>query len=76
MGDPGGCTLCIVPLAVQYTIVDGFTGMGIAKVAVSLSMFRKLIYFMGMLVLPAVFGVEAVFLRSLFPMGSPVFLRR
>lgn len=56
-----GCTLCIVPLAVQYTIVDGFTGMGIAKVAVSLSMFRKLIYFMGMLVLPAVFGVEAVF---------------
>ena len=35
-------TLCVIPLAVQYTVVDGFTGMGIAKVAVSLSMFRKL----------------------------------
>ena len=30
-------TLTIIPLAVQYTVVDGFTGMGIAKVAVSLS---------------------------------------
>lgn len=54
-------TMCIIPLAVQYTVVDGFTGMGIAKVAVSLSMFRKLLYFLGMLIFPAVFGVEAVF---------------
>ena len=54
-------TMCIIPLAVQYTIVDGFTGMGIAKVAVSLSMFRKSLYFIGMLVFPALFGVEAVF---------------
>lgn len=54
-------TLCIVPLAVQYTIVDGFTGMGIAVVAVSLSMFRKGLYLLGMLVFPALFGVQAVF---------------
>ena len=33
-------SLMIIPLAVQYTIVDGFTGMGIAKVAISLSTFR------------------------------------
>ena len=35
-------SLMIIPLAVQYTIVDGFTGMGIAKVAISLSTFWKL----------------------------------
>lgn len=54
-------TLCIIPLAVQYTVVDGFTGMGIAKVAVSLSMFRKMVYFVGMMLLPMMFGVEKVF---------------
>ena len=48
-------------VAVQYTVVDGFTGMGIAKVAVSLSLFRKLLYFLGMLVFPALFGAAAVF---------------
>ena len=54
-------TLAVIPLAVQYTVVDGFTGMGIAKVAVSLSMFRKFVYFLGMLLLPMLFGVEKVF---------------
>lgn len=54
-------TMCIIPLAVQYTVVDGFTGMGIAKVAVSLSMFRKGLYLVGMLLLPVWFGAEAVF---------------
>lgn len=54
-------TLCVVPLAVDYTVVDGFTGMGIARVAISLSMFRKTVYFLGMLILPALFGAEAVF---------------
>ena len=54
-------TLCIIPLAVQYTVVDGFTGMGIAKVAVSLSMFRKLVYMVGMLALPAAAGAQAIF---------------
>lgn len=54
-------TLSIIPLAVQYEIVDGFTGMGVAKVAVSLSLFRKSVYFLMMLALPALFGVEAVF---------------
>ena len=54
-------TLCIIPLAVQYTVVDGFTGMGIARVAISLSMFRKSVYFLGMIFLPRFFGVETVF---------------
>ena len=54
-------TMGIIPMTVQYTVVDGFTGMGIAKVAVSLSLFRKFIYFLGILFLPAVLGVGAVF---------------
>lgn len=54
-------TLSVIPLAVQYTAVDGFTGMGIAKVAISLSMFRKLVYFVAMLCLPLLFGVEQIF---------------
>lgn len=37
-------TLGIIPLAIQYAIVDGFTGMGIAKIALPLSFIRKGIY--------------------------------
>lgn len=54
-------TLMIVPLAFQYTFVDGFTGMGIAKAAISLSFFRKGLFFAVVLLLPKFFGVEAVF---------------
>lgn len=54
-------TMSIIPLAVQYSVVDGFTGMGIAKVAVSLSLFRKAFYAALILLLPALFGVEAIF---------------
>lgn len=54
-------TLMIIPLAFQYTVVDGFTGMGIAKVAISLSLFRKLLFFIAVTLLPKHFGVDAVF---------------
>lgn len=37
-------TLGVIPLAVQYAIVDGFTGMGIARAALPLSFLRKGIY--------------------------------
>lgn len=53
--------LAIVPLAIQYEVVDGFTGMGVAVLAVSQSMFRKLLYLTAMLILPALAGVENVF---------------
>ncbi|MEG2020884.1 MAG: MATE family efflux transporter, partial [Oscillospiraceae bacterium] len=33
-------TLAIIPMAIQYAVVDGFTAMGYARVAVSLSLFR------------------------------------
>ena len=55
------CTLGIVPLAVQYTIVDGFTGMGMMQYSLPLSFFRKAIYFMPLFLLPAGFGAMAAF---------------
>ncbi|MDO4324522.1 MAG: MATE family efflux transporter [bacterium] len=54
-------TLMIIPLAVQYTFVDGFTGMGIAQIAISLSFWRKFLFFLFVMLLPKFFGVEAVF---------------
>lgn len=40
-------TMGIIPLALQYVVVDGFTGMGVASVAIFLSMFRKVLYLGG-----------------------------
>ena len=55
------CSLAIVPLAIQYTIVDGFTGMALVKYALPLSSFRKAVYFVALFLLPALFGAEATF---------------
>ena len=54
-------TLGIIPLALQYTIVDGFTGMGIANLAISLSFFREGLYFLGIFLIPVFFPIENVF---------------
>ncbi|MDO4437954.1 MAG: MATE family efflux transporter [Eubacteriales bacterium] len=54
-------TLAIIPLAIQYVIVDGFTGMGIYQYAFALSAWRKTIYFLGVFIIPAIFGIEQVF---------------
>lgn len=54
-------TLGIIPLGVQYTIVDGFTGMGVVRASLPLSFWRKGLYFVSLFVLPAIFGAQAVF---------------
>lgn len=54
-------TLGVIPLSAQYVVVDGYTGMGIASIAISLSMFRKALYLAGVLFLPMLFGVSAIF---------------
>ena len=54
-------TLGIIPLGVQYTIVDGFTGMGVVRASLPLSFWRKGLYFVSLFVLPALFGAQAVF---------------
>ncbi|MFR5601150.1 MAG: MATE family efflux transporter [Lachnospiraceae bacterium] len=59
-------TLGIIPLSAQYTIVDGFTGMGISKVAISLSLFRKILFFTGVFLLPPYFGVTNIYYTEPF----------
>ena len=55
------CTLALIPLGLQYAIVDGFTGMGKVQLALPLSAFRKAVYFIALFALPAVFGARAAF---------------
>lgn len=54
-------TMGIIPLGLQYMIVDGFTGMGMMQYSLPLSFFRKLVYFIPLFVLPALFGGVATF---------------
>ena len=55
------CTLALIPLGLQYAIVDGFTGMGKVQLALPLSAFRKAVYFIALFALPAVFSARAAF---------------
>ena len=55
------CTLALIPLGLQYAIVDGFTGMGKVQLALPLSAFRKAVYFIALFALPAAFGARAAF---------------
>lgn len=54
-------TLMVIPLAFQYSFVDAFTGMGIAKLAISLSLFRKALFFIVVMLLPRYMGVDGIF---------------
>ena len=54
-------TAMIIPLAVQYPLVDETTALGQVKLALFCSAFRKLIFFSCLLLLPAVFTAEAAF---------------
>ena len=55
-------TLGIIPLAVQYVFVDGLTGMGIARLALPLSFFRKAVYITMVVYLSVRFGAAVMFL--------------
>lgn len=54
-------TLAIIPLGVQYEVVDGFTALGQVRLAFALSFFRKLVYFVALFALPALLGARAAF---------------
>lgn len=54
-------TLAVVPLSIQYEIVDGFTGLGMVHLSLPLSFFRKAIYFLPLFILPHFFGARAAF---------------
>lgn len=55
------CTLALIPLGIEYEIVDGFTAIGLVRFSWSLSFWRKAVYFAALFLLPSWFGVEAVF---------------
>ena len=55
------CTLAIIPLGVQYAIIDGLTGMGQVQLSLPLSFWRKAVYFISIFLLPEFFGAESVF---------------
>ncbi len=75
-------TLGLLPLAVQYVVVDGFTGMGMMRYALPLSLLRKAVFFAALFLLPAAggamwaFGAQAV--SDLFPpfLSAGVYLAR
>ena len=54
-------TFGIIPLALQYAFVDGLTALGILKVSVSLSVFRKALFLIFTLVFPMFWGASAAF---------------
>ena len=54
-------TLGTVLLGMQYEIVDGFTGMGVVKIALPLSVFRKVVFFACIFILPRFLPIEQIF---------------
>ena len=54
-------TLMIIPLSFQYVIVDGLTALGMTKTSLSLSLFRKSLYFGATCVLPVFFAAQSAF---------------
>lgn len=54
-------TIGLFGVAIQYTVVDGLTGMGVVKMAVSLSMFRKMLFLLCVFIIPMYFDVKNVF---------------
>lgn len=55
------CTMMIIPLGIQYEIVDGFTAIGQVQLSLPLSFFRKLVYFAALFLLPAWGSAESAF---------------
>lgn len=54
-------TLALLGVAVQYALVDSLTAMGKVRLAFPISIFRKLVYVVCLVVLPPLGGVAAVF---------------
>ena len=54
-------TLGVIPLAVQYVIIDGFTGMGMVQYSLPLSILRKSVYFVSLFLLPMALGATGAF---------------
>ena len=54
-------TFMIIPLAVQYPLVDETTALGKVKLALFCSAFRKFVFLSGLILLPALLTADAAF---------------
>lgn len=54
-------TIGVIPLAVQYTLVDGLTGMGLTRYSISYSVFRKAVFLTAVFVLARFWDIQMVF---------------
>ncbi len=57
-------TAMIIPLAVQYPLVDETTALGHVRLALFCSAFRKTVFLAGLLLLPRLISAEATFLSE------------
>ena len=63
----------IIPLGLQYELVDGLTALGAVRLSLPLSFFRKGIYFAALLLLPCFFGATSAFLaQSISDLIAPI----
>ncbi|MGI6030817.1 MAG: MATE family efflux transporter [Eubacteriales bacterium] len=54
-------TACVIPMAFQYTFVDGLTALGVPQAAVTLSLMRKITLLVLTMALPLWFGAQSAF---------------
>lgn len=54
-------TLGIIPMSIQYSLVDGITALGKTKISLFLSLFRKITYSVLLIVLPMFFTAKSAF---------------
>lgn len=54
-------TVAIIPLGIQYAIIDGLTGMGQVQLSLPLSFWRKTVYFVSIFLLAKICGAASVF---------------
>ena len=54
-------TLMIVPLSFQHVIVDGLTALGMTKISLGMSLFRKSLYVAATCILPLWFAAKNAF---------------
>lgn len=54
-------TCMIIPLSIQYPLVDELTALGHVRLALFCSMFRKSVFLLGLFLLPGLFSAEAIF---------------
>ena len=63
-------TLMVVPLSLQYVFVDALTALGMTRLSLGLSLFRKTVYFVTTCVLPILFVAKSAFYAEAIADGA------